>query len=81
MSFSEKTERAKQELESALEEAEKYIGLLDDTAEYRVMKYRYIDFMKWDDIAARMFYSRQHLARIYNRALRHISERMLHSEY
>ena len=80
ISFAEKTAKEKRELESAVTAAMIYIASLDDPAEFRVMKYRYVDFMKWDDIAAKMHYSRRQVIRIHNSAVIHIAEKMSHSD-
>ena len=80
ISFAEKTARERRDLEEALADAMIYIAFLNDPAEFRVMKYRYVDFMKWDDIAAKMHYSRRQLTRIHSKALQHINEKMSHSD-
>ena len=76
LSFSEKTGRARREMLSAVADAAVLIAVLDDPAEYRVMKFRYIDFMKWDEISRAMNYSERQVRRINSRAIIHIAEKM-----
>jgi len=80
LSYSEKTKKEKQQLEKARSEALDYINLLDDPAEFRVMDYRYIKFLKWDDISRYTHYSERQVRRIHNSALKHIAEKMSDSD-
>ena len=80
ISFSENTKKEKQQLEKARSEALDYINLLDDLIEFRVMDYRYIKFLKWDDISRYTHYSERQVRRIHNSALKHIAEKMSDSD-
>ena len=50
--------------------AESLIGSLENPDEKEVLTRRYIMFEKWEDIAEKMNYSKQHIFRIRNRALK-----------
>ncbi len=44
---------------------------LKDEDEKDILFYRYIKFMKWEDICVKMNYSWKHIHRIHNKALMH----------
>lgn len=51
------------------------LNVKDDT-ERMLLRLRYIEFMKWEDICQKMMYSRQQVYRIHNKAIKNLN--MLH---
>jgi len=51
------------------------IERLDNEDEKDVLMYRYIKLMKWEDIAVKMGFSRQHLHKIHAQALKNFKMR------
>ncbi len=73
--------RAEEELqESEIRCAEKYkeirdrIEELEDENEKKVLTYRYLALLKWIDIREKMGYSRQHVYRVHERALKNFKD-------
>lgn len=56
----------------ARQEAETLINSVKFPDEKEVLTRRYILFQKWEDIAEKMHYSRQHVTRIHGNALTHL---------
>ena len=52
-----------------LKEIRDHIERMEDENEKDVLVYRYIRNMKWEDIAVKMNYRRQHVLRIHGKAL------------
>ncbi len=51
------------------------IGLIQDANQILVLRYRYIDFMKWEDIAEKMgYYSLKSIHRIHSAALNSVAD-------
>ena len=50
------------------------ISLIEDAKRILVLRYRYIDFMKWEDIAEKMDYSLKSIHRIHLAALDDVAE-------
>lgn len=65
------TEKRLSALEQYLE-IERYIEEVDDAEIRNIMRYRYLDLLKWEDIAARMFQDRTTIAK---KVRRYIKER------
>ena len=53
-------------------EIERYIEEVDDAEIRNIMRYRYLDLLKWEDIADRMFQDRTTIAK---KVRRYIKER------
>ena len=51
------------------EEIEQVIDSLEDDTLRQLMKYRYINLMKWEEIAVQMFYGYQWVCKLHGRAL------------
>lgn len=67
--YSAEEERLLQELISARQRAEKLIASVPDQSQREVLTRRYIIGQRWEDIAACMGYSRQHVTRLHGYAL------------
>ncbi len=50
------------------------ISLVDDAKQILILRYRYIDFMKWEDIAEKMDYSLKSVYRIHTSALNAVAD-------
>lgn len=50
------------------------ISLVDDTKQILVLRYRYIDFMRWEDIADKMEYSLKSIYRFHSAALDSVAD-------
>lgn len=50
------------------------ISQIDDAKQILILRYRYIDFMKWEDIAEKMDYSLKSVYRIHSAALGSIAD-------
>ena len=72
--YSEQADRIFQEYMILRTEAELAIDFVKFPDEREVLTRRYIMYQKWEDIAEVMGYSRQHITRIHESALKHISE-------
>ena len=66
-------EHTRQELIDKLSEIVWNIEQMTDETERSVLYYRYIEGMKWDDVADTVGYTRQHTDRIHGEALRHFN--------
>ena len=66
-------EKTRQELIDKLSEIVWNIEQMADETERSVLYYRYIEGMKWDDVADTVGYTRQHTDRIHGEALRHFN--------
>ena len=55
-------------------EIRKTISLIEDAKRILVLRHRYIDFMKWEDIAEKMDYSLKSIHRIHLAALDDVAE-------
>lgn len=55
-------------------EIRKTIGQVEDAKQMLILRYRYMDFMKWEDIAEKMDYSLKSVYRIHSAALNSIAE-------
>lgn len=51
------------------------INMLEDTNERLVLRYRYLCCLPWDEIAARLHYSKRYIYKIHGRALQHFEKR------
>lgn len=51
----------------------KAIGEIPEQRERDILTYRYLNGMKWKEIAKKMGYERRQLTRIYNKALEHLN--------
>lgn len=71
-------EKLYQESEAALIQAqidiEQMIMELESPIERQVLRYRYLDGMKWEKISVKMNYSESHIHRFYSRALRKLEK-------
>ena len=72
--YSEQADRVFQNYMLFRTEAELAIDFIKLPDEREVLTRRYIMYQKWEDIAVAMGYSRQHITRIHESALKHISE-------
>lgn len=68
--------KAKKECRETYEGLVDKIEQLEDEGEKDVLTYRYIKFMKWQDICSQMGYSWQHIHRIHMRALGSLKMRL-----
>ena len=59
------------------EEIRKTIDLLQDPAAAQILSYRYLSYMRWQDIADTMHYSVRHTTRLHGRALKQIDDVLL----
>lgn len=59
-------------------EIEETLWGLKDTEEAKVLRFRYIYFMKWEEIAENMNYNRSHIHRIHKNAIKNL--KMRHNE-
>ena len=66
-------EQTRKELIDKLSEIVWNIDHMADETERSVLYYRYIEGMKWDDVADTVGYTRQHTDRIHGEALRHFN--------
>ena len=66
-------EKTRQELIDKLSEIVWNIEQMQDETERSVLYYRYIEGMKWDDVADTVGYTRQHTDRIHGEALQHFN--------
>ncbi|MBR3445379.1 MAG: DUF1492 domain-containing protein [Prevotella sp.] len=66
-------EQTRKELIDKLSEIVWNIDQMADETERSVLYYRYIEGMKWDDVADTVGYTRQHTDRIHGEALRHFN--------
>ena len=62
------------ELAKELAEIEAAIESLGDSTERALLRYRYIDGLKWEEVCVKMCYSWQQTHRIHARALRRLAE-------
>ena len=46
--------------------------MLDDPNERLLLKLRYVEMLKWDDVAKRMGYTRRYTVKMHLRALEHV---------
>lgn len=58
-------------------EIEETLWGLKDTEEAKVLRFRYIYFMKWEEIAENIGYHRNHVLRIHKKAIKNL--KMLHN--
>lgn len=58
-------------------EIEEVLWGLKDTEEAKVLRFRYIYFMKWEEIAENIGYHRNHVLRIHKKAIKNL--KMLHN--
>lgn len=65
----DKLEEKIKEMLQAKEEIEQVIDSLEDDTLRQLMKYRYINLMKWEEIAVQMFYGYQWVCKLHGRAL------------
>ena len=72
--YSEQADRLFQDYMILRTEAELAIDFVKFPDEREVLTRRYIMYQKWETIAEIMGYSRQHITRIHESALKHISE-------
>lgn len=56
----------KKQLAQKQQEVEEFIACICDSRVRRIYRYRYIDGLKWDDIADKMCYSRIQVIRLHN---------------
>ncbi len=56
------------------------IALVPNKSEHLVLKYRYIDFMTWEQIAVEMHYSFQWIHKIHQKALKNFDKIILHNQ-
>lgn len=61
---------------TALKQAMDLIELADTTEQRKVLKARYVDGKKWDDIAALVSYSNIHCHRLHDTALKSIVQKL-----
>ena len=61
---------------SALKQVTDIIELAETTEQRKVLKAKYIDCMKWDDIAILVCYSNMHCHRIHDAALKIIAAKL-----
>lgn len=59
---------------TAVKEIETVINTLSSRSHRRVLKMRYLDFYKWEDIAAKMSYDIRHVTRLHHEALEELSK-------
>lgn len=68
--FEEMHEQMEKKIAIRLEISRKIEEMPDET-ESLLMRYRYIQGLKWEDIAVKMGYSWQHVHKIHGKALKH----------
>lgn len=61
---------------AAIKQAVDLIELADTTEQRKVLKAKYIDGMKWDEVAALVSYSNMHCHRIHDAALKAIAQKI-----
>lgn len=74
-------EQTRKELIDKLSEIVWNIDQMADETERSVLYYRYIEGMKWDDVADTVGYTRQHTDRIHGEALRHFNPAVVTKSY
>ena len=55
-----------------ISETRAVINMLDDPNERLLLKLRYVEMLKWDDVAKRMGYTTRHAKRMHLQALGHV---------
>ncbi len=55
-------------------EVRETVSLVGDAKQILILRYRYIDFMKWEDIAEKMDYSLKSVHRIHSAALNAVAD-------
>ena len=55
-----------------ISEVSAVINLLDDPNERLLLKLRYVEMLKWEDVAKRMGYTKRYTEKLHKRAIEHI---------
>ena len=80
----ELTDKLNQKLHQAImvqENIKKLLESLDDIKLRQLMSYRYINGMRWEEIAVRMDFNYRWVLRLHRKALNQISEQAIESHY
>ena len=68
--------RLEEQMQAHVDTVWKYLVYCDTELQRDVIKYRYIDWMRWEKIALKMRYSEQHVYRLHWQAMRVICNKL-----